>query len=190
MPFDCSAVSRVPEFRLEFRDVTNNEWHTTCNTCRQRHRSDVARYDVMEFRSEFWCSRNCSSTMRAFPGSALRVIGYFYHTADWHPRSCDISFVHFRIFFIKTPIWVWLPVKVSETSFPRKGIPWGHLVWFWKCLHVFFCKLLCLFDGSMHVGYMIKCNMVRFLTRYLVAASEVQVNTLDQKCIKRNYCQS
>jgi hypothetical protein len=93
-------------FRSEFCDITNNEWHTTddvtsCNTCRRRHRSDAAprhgRYDViMEFGSEFWCTRNCSSTMRAFPRSALRVIWYFYHTADRHPRSCDISFVLFQ----------------------------------------------------------------------------------------------
>jgi hypothetical protein len=95
-------------------------------------------YDVMEFRSEFWCSRNCSST--AFPGSALRVIWYFYHMADRHPRSCDISFEHFCIFFIKTPIRVWL--KVSETSFRRKGIPWGHLAWFWKGLHVYFFQIV------------------------------------------------
>jgi hypothetical protein len=33
---------------------------------------------------------------------------------DRHPRSCDISFVHFRIFFIKTPIRVGL--KASETQ--------------------------------------------------------------------------
>jgi hypothetical protein len=85
-------------------------------------------HDVMEFRSEFWCSRNCSSTMRAFPGSALRVIWYFYHTAD---RSCDISFVHFRIFFIKTPIRV-------------KRIPWGHFAWFWKGLHVYFWQIVVL----------------------------------------------
>jgi hypothetical protein len=97
-------------------------------------------YDVMEFRSEFWCSRNCSSTMRAFPGLALRVIWYFYHTADRHPRSCDISFVHFRIFFIKTPIRVWL--KASETSFPRKRIPWVHFAWFWKGLHVYFWQIV------------------------------------------------
>jgi hypothetical protein len=47
MPFDCSAVSSTPKFRSEFRDVTNNEWHTTddvtlCNTCRRHHRSDIA----------------------------------------------------------------------------------------------------------------------------------------------------
>jgi hypothetical protein len=47
MPFDCSAVSRAPEFRSEIRLATNNEWHTTddvtsCNTCRRRHWSDVA----------------------------------------------------------------------------------------------------------------------------------------------------
>jgi hypothetical protein len=87
----------------------------------------------MKFRSEFWCSRNCRSTMRAFPGSAFRVIWYFHHTADRHPRSCDIS-------FIKTPIQVWL--KASETSFPRKGIPWGHFAWFWKGLHVYFLQLV------------------------------------------------
>jgi hypothetical protein len=28
MPFDCSAVSKALEFRSEFRDVTNNDWHT------------------------------------------------------------------------------------------------------------------------------------------------------------------
>jgi hypothetical protein len=87
------------------------------------------------------CSRNCSSTMRAFPGSALPVIWYFFHTADRHPGSCDISFVHFRTFFIKTPIRVWL--KASETSFPRKGrIPWGHFAWFWKGLHVYFLQIV------------------------------------------------
>jgi hypothetical protein len=147
MPFDCWAVSRAPEFRPEFRDITNNEWHTTddvtsCNICWRRHRSDVTSlhcYDVMEFRSEFWCSRNCSSTMRAFPGSALRVIWYFYHTSDWHPRSCEISFEHFRIFFIKRPIRIWL--KASETSFPRKRIPWAHFAWFWNGLHVFFWQM-------------------------------------------------
>jgi hypothetical protein len=53
MPFDCSAVSRTPEFRLEFRDVTNSEWHmtddvTSRNTCRGRHRSDIAlRYCIV-----------------------------------------------------------------------------------------------------------------------------------------------
>jgi hypothetical protein len=172
MPFDCSAVSRASDFRSEFRDVTNNEWHTTddvtsCNACQRCHRSEVAPRSCIVmtlFRPEFWCSTNCSSTMRAFPRSALRVIWYFYHTADRHPRSCGITFVHFRIFFIKTPIRVWL--KESETSFPRKGIPWGHLAWFWKGLHVyFFGKLLCLSDGSMHVGYMIMI-FIRSFWRY------------------------
>jgi hypothetical protein len=140
MPLDCSAVSRAPEFKSEFRVVANNEWHatddvTSCNTCRRRRATFLHCYDVMEFRSDFWCSRNCSSTMMPFPGSALRVIW-----ADQHPRSCDISFVHFRIFFIKTPIRVWL--KASETSFPRKGIPWGHFAWFWKGLHVYFFQIV------------------------------------------------
>jgi hypothetical protein len=36
--------------------------------------------------------------------SDTRAVFLFYHTADRHPRSCDISFVHFCIFFIKTPI--------------------------------------------------------------------------------------
>jgi hypothetical protein len=51
MLFVCRAVSRSPEFRPEFRDVTNNEWHTTndvtsCNTC--NHRADVApRYCIV-----------------------------------------------------------------------------------------------------------------------------------------------
>jgi hypothetical protein len=71
-------------------------------------------YDVMEFQSEFWCSRNCSSTMRAFPGSALRVIWYFYHIADRHPRSCNISFMHFRMTRCKsTP---WLSVEAEKTG--------------------------------------------------------------------------
>jgi hypothetical protein len=103
MLFVCWAVSRAP-FVGDFIGLTSH--HVILSThC----------YDVMEFRSELWCSRNYSSTMRAFPGSALHVIWYFYHMADRHPRSCNISFVHFRIFFIKTHIRVWL--KASETSF-------------------------------------------------------------------------
>jgi hypothetical protein len=113
--------------RPEFRDVRNKQWMTHDRWCAVvqylpatslvwRRTTFLHCYDVMEFRSEFWCSGNCSSTMRAFLGTALRVIWYFYHTADRHPtcRSCDISFVHFRIFFMKTPIRVWL--KASETS--------------------------------------------------------------------------
>jgi hypothetical protein len=52
----------------------NNEWHTTddvtsCHACLWHHYYDVVRrqamllhcYDVMEFRSEFWCSGNFST---------------------------------------------------------------------------------------------------------------------------------
>jgi hypothetical protein len=110
--------------------MTHDRWHRAilARDVRPTLRHVIALYGVMEFRSEFWCSRNCSSTMRAFPGSSLRVIWYFYYTADRQPRSCDISFAHFRIFFIKTPIRVWL--KASETS------------WFWKGLHIYFLQIV------------------------------------------------
>jgi hypothetical protein len=89
----------------------------------------------MEFRSEFWCSRNCSSTMRAFPRSALRVIWYFYHTADRHPSMIKSvgDFISTQRNSLRTPCVI------------LEG-----------CAHIFFCKLLRLSDGSRHVGYMIK----------------------------------
>jgi hypothetical protein len=84
---------------------------------------------------------------KGFPRSAL--LRHIYCTADWHPRSCDISFMHFHIFFIKTPIRVWL--KASGTSFPLEHT----LHNFGRICTYFICKFLCLSDGSMHVGHMI-----------------------------------
>jgi hypothetical protein len=52
-----------------------------------------------------------------------------------HPRSCNISFMHFPIFFIKTPIWVWL--KSSETHFHAKEFLEHTFAWFWKGLQIF-----------------------------------------------------
>jgi hypothetical protein len=117
MPFDCSAVSRAPEFRSEFRDVTNNEWHTTddmtsCNTCQRRHRSDIVPHSWIAITS--WNSGPNSSALETeaqqwglspdqhFVWSDF--INFFNHTADRHPRSCDIYLFRAfsRIFHKKT----------------------------------------------------------------------------------------
>jgi hypothetical protein len=114
-------------------------------------------YDVMEFRSKFWCSRNCSSTMRTFPGSALRVIWYFYHTADRHPRSCDISCI-FAYFFHKNTHRVgdFIPTQNNSLSTLCVILEEFAHIFFEGFARIFLGKLLCLSDGSMHVGYMIK----------------------------------
>jgi hypothetical protein len=57
--FACSLF--VEQFLEHHLPATSSVWHrATFLHC----------YDVMEFRPEFWCSRNCSSTMRAFPGTS------------------------------------------------------------------------------------------------------------------------
>jgi hypothetical protein len=117
---------------------------TLCNTCRQRHRSDIAPHSYIAMTS--WISGSISGALETaaqqwgLSPDQNFVWSDIFITADRHPRLCDISSMHFRIFFIKTPIRVWL--KASETSFPRKRMPCAHFVWFWKGLHIFFLQIV------------------------------------------------
>jgi hypothetical protein len=147
MAFDCSAVSRAPEFRSECRDVTNNEWHTTndvmsCNTYRRRQRSAVAPSSCIVMTSGN-SGPNSGALETAAQQWVLSPDQHFVWSDIFITRQIGILgraiFLSciFAYFSWKHP---WL--KALETSFPHKGIPWRHSAWFWKGLHVYFLQIV------------------------------------------------
>jgi hypothetical protein len=104
----------------------------------------------MEFRSEFWCSRNCSSTMRAFPRSSTscdRIFSSHGRSASEVVRYFFCAFSH--IFHKNTHPS--MTKSVGDFISTQRNSLRTLCVILEGFAHIFFCKLLS--DGSKHIGY-------------------------------------
>jgi hypothetical protein len=156
--FACPLIASVeqflaaPEFRRNKQWMTHDRWRDVMQklpaTSSVLHSYDVAPHSCIVNSSPNSGAPETAQQWGLSPDRNGVQIIYFYRTADRHPRSCDISVMHFGIFFGKPPIRVWL--IVSETSFPRKRIPWAHFAWLWKGFTYFLANVCaCLMDQCM-----------------------------------------